>query len=383
MPVKVRYITLLKFNKILKSLRGRVFYYNKPIKDDILGWDVYWYQDAQMNFHLLYKDIDDTKNKKVYHYAFDPIDYDRPNRAEDENQQLGRLAFKKAKEYSDKYHEELDYPKNKDWVKYQDDKFDIVCNVYYYESREFPRATWIKHCYGYDMNSCYPYFLTKPLPYGDIIRKDDFVNEGEIGFADDVSFQGKHMLKARFEGEYANYIFNAKIYRGLTEFAFEQYKLKKNAKGDLRDIIKKSYNALVGIFKYHHIFIRSAVLGYAERYIKSLRDENTIIQTVDSIVSSKPRTDLDIGTELGQFKIEHADQSFIFNSADVKRWAGEPMKKKGLKPSKAHENFELIKCGYEMDIKNLKITKCKEEWSRLWPDEEDLENIKKVVIQYS
>jgi len=370
MPVKVQYITLIDFNEKLKSLKGRLFHFNKPSKNECLCWDVYWYQDAQMNFHLLYKDIDKTNKKKSYHYAFDPINMNRPNESEEENKQIGRLAFKKAKEYANKYNEELDYPKNKEWVRYHDDDYDIVCSVYYYESRDFPRATWIKHCYGYDMNSCYPYFLTKPLPYGDIIRENDIVGKDEIGFIDDISYKNKRMLKACFEGEYATYIFKAKIYKGLSEFAYTQYELKKTATDEERDSVKQEYNALVGIFKYHNIFIRSAVLGYAERYIKSLRDENTIIQTVDSIVSSKPRNDLDIGTKLGQFKVVNADQSFIFNTSDVKRWAGEPMKKKGLKPSKAHENFEIIKCGYEMNIDKLKIIKCKIEWSRLWPDED-------------
>ena len=120
--------------------------------------------------------------------------------------------------------------------------------------------------------------------------------------------------------------------------------------------------------KYHNVFIRIAILEYARLYISSLKDENTIMQTVDSIVSLKPRNDLNLGDGLGQFKVEHNNEPFIWKTDAVKKWYYEDTKKTGLKDSRKSGNFYLIKPPFRLDYNTLRIVKQKEEWSRLWPE---------------
>ena len=110
---------------------------------------------------------------------------------------------------------------------------------------------------------------------------------------------------------HAYIIFKSIIYKSFSEFATDIYKLKKTSIKAERDKVKLMLNALVGLMKNHNIFIEAAITGYAKDLMISLRDENTIMQTLDSIVSLKPRTDLDIGEELGQFKEEHTNEPFI------------------------------------------------------------------------
>lgn len=374
MVVQAKYIHLEEFNNIIEKLRGRNFIYSRPMRDNILAWDAYVYKDGQSNIHLIYKDAQDKNNprdKKTIHLAFDPVDMERPEKFE-KHKNAGRDAFKEANFWCSLYGDTLDYAKNKDFIIYHDDEKDIVAYMYHYTNNDPKlRNNWQKHCYGYDMNSCFPYFLTKPLPYGDIIRTNDIVRDGELGFYNDLTYQNKESLKLALPGERATYIFKTKIYKGLTEFAKSWYTKKKDADGDEKDEAKLILNALIGNMKYHNIFIRITVLEYARLYMESLRDENTLVQTVDSIVSLKPRTDLIIGTELGQFKCEHQDQSFIYKNDMTKRWSGEETKKTGLKSGRKNGNFELIKPGYDFDYSQNKIIKCKEIWSRLW-DEENL-----------
>lgn len=368
MNVKANFTTIDNFNDTLRTLLGRNIIYKRPAENTPLNWDVYVFKDGQKNVHLLYKDII-NETKKIIHLAYDTVDPERPAKQE-KVKNAGRKAFREANKLCQQYQEDLNYSKNKDFIEYGSDDKNIVAFMYHYTNRDIEAQTWHKHCYGYDMNSCFPYFLTKPLPYGDIIRQDDVVGKGEIGFNRDLTYRCDESLTLALEGQRAKYIFKSKVYKGLTTFALEFFNKKKLAKTDEeKDFSKLVLNAFIGDMKYHNIFIRVTVLEYARRYMESLKDENTIIQTVDSIVSLVPRPDLNIGTNLGQFKCEHEDQSFVFKNDVVKRWAGEATKKVGLRANCKKDNFELIQPGYDFSKEQNKIIKVKEIWKRLWEDE--------------
>ena len=167
------------------------------------------------------------------------------------------------------------------------------------------------------MNSCYPYFMTKPLPYGEIAGRNRYVKEDELGFNFDLTVKGDTSFRMCFEGEFANIIFKKKVYRGLLDFVEYEYARKKTSTKEERDKHKLILNSLIGIMKYHNVFLRIAVLEYARMYIESLKDENTIMQTVDSIVSLTPRPDLDIGDNLGQFKLEQVANRLYYRSPNA------------------------------------------------------------------
>lgn len=371
MLVEPKYVSYVEFNKLINAYKGKKILLKKP--QNSIGWELCIYTDGQSNIHLLCKDVisSSEKNnfkKQIKHYAFDPYDPDR--RGTDVVLGKGREAFDKAKEWCALYGESLDFPLNKQFVRYKDNDYNIVAFMYHYVNRNLPTRKWYKHCYGYDMNSCYPYFMTKPLPYGDIVRTDDIVEEGELGFNYDLTVKGDDSLIMCFPGERARFIFKTKVYKGLCDFVSYEYNIKKDLTGEERKEHKLVLNALIGIMKYHNIFIRIAILEYARRFMESLRDENTIMQTVDSIVSLVPRPELHISNNLGDFKIEHDDESFIWINDNIKKWANSETSKKGLKGSRRYKNFQLIKPPYGFDYKELKIFRQKEEWSRLWPEEE-------------
>lgn len=372
MLVDATYISYQEFNKKINEYKGKNILLKKP--DNSLGWELCIYTDGQNNIHLLCKDLNKSKEnknfkKEIKHYAFDPYDPDR--RGNDVVKGKGREAFKKAEEWCKIYGESLDYPLNKQFVRYKDEEYNIVAFMYHYVNRDLPSRKWYKNCYGYDMNSCYPYFMTKPLPYGDIIKTNEIVEDDELGFNYDLTVRGDTSFNMCLPGERATFIFKAKVYKGLCDFVNYEYNIKKELTGEERAEHKLVLNALVGIMKYHNVFMRVAILEYARRYMESLKDENTIMQTVDSIVSLKPRPELPISNKLGDFKLEHNAESFIWINDANKRWANSETSKTGLKKSRKYKNFQLIKPPYGFDFNKLKIIRQKEEWTRLWPEEEN------------
>lgn len=365
MLVDAVYVSEKEFNNILSKYKGRIVNISKPTA---LGWDLCVYEDNQGNMHALYKDLDDNLKKVVKHIAFDPYDPDR--RGTDVIKGKGREAFKKAEQYCKLYNETLDFEDNKQFVRYKDEDFNVVAFMYHYVNRSLKSRIWYKHCYGYDMNSCYPYFMTKELPYGDVVARNRIVNDDEIGFNWDLTVKGDDSFTMVFSGMFANIIFKKKVYKGLKDFVNYEYNIKKELSGEEREEHKLILNSLIGIMKYHNVFIRIAILEYARIYMQSLKDDNTIMQTVDSIVSLTPRPDLKLSNDLGDFKLEHNDESFIWINDSQKKWANSETSKTGLKKSRKYKNFQLLKPPYRLDVDNLKIIRQQEEWSRLWPEED-------------
>ena len=335
---------------------------------------LYLWKDSQFNYHLAFN-LSDEKNQKVvsYHFAVDAYMPNDEQTVIDHNSSdhtgFGRIAIRDAKKLSQKYNEDFDYANNKDFVdvKYFGKKRviakDLTVSQYNWSDNEF-KGKWIDKVWSYDMNSCFPYFLQKPLPTGDIIRTDDFVKEGELGFRFGVDINtDKTTLITVFPGDNlkAQMIFKTKIYKGLSEYALLGYRKKKQSPE-----YKPIYNSFVGSLKNHNIFMRAAVLGYAERYITSLRDENTLMITTDSITSLTPRTDLPIGSELGQFKCEYSGVPFFFESTKAKMYETgkiDDVKYSGIKKSRfidPHHYYTLGLIEFDYINKELKYIKERE-----------------------
>ena len=90
-------------------------------------------------------------------------------------------------------------------------------------------------------------------------------------------------------------------------FVEQYYAKRKKAKGIEKEKIKQILNYAVGYIRRKNPFIHSCILSRSRYYIESLIDENTLYSNTDSIVSKERRLDLEklIGTEIGQFKVEH------------------------------------------------------------------------------
>lgn len=378
-----KFITLNQFNDILKLFKdNRKIRVYKPTS--INAGYLYIWEDSQHNYHLAFNIFKDDK-VLTHHYAVDaykPFDEETAKEHnEDDHTGFGRKAIKLAKTLCQKYGEDFDYAKNKDYVnvKYFGKKKviikDLTVTQYNWFDRDY-RGQWIDKVWSYDMRSCFPYFLQKPLPTGDIIRYNDFVNDNEIGFryGNDTN-TGKTTLITVFPKDNfkAEMIFKTKIYKGLTKYAVCGFKMKEQDKS-----FKPIYNSFVGSLKNHNIFMRAAVLGYAERYITSLRDENTIMITTDSITSLVPRPDIPVGNDLGQFKCEYPDgASFFYESTSAKMYDTgniDDVKYAGMKKSRfidSHHYYSLGLIGFDYINKELKYIKEREGLiTTLWPREE-------------
>lgn len=125
------------------------------------------------------------------------------------------------------------------------------------------------------------------------------------------------------------YVFKLDWHDGLRRYVdLYSQKLKKATDPNVRRRLKDEINLSIGNLAHHNPFLRNMIVWWSNEFIKSKVDDNTIWSNTDSIVSSVPRPDLEIGDDVGQFKIEH-DGEFIQNvtgyqwvTDHVIRWKG-------------------------------------------------------------
>ena len=129
----------------------------------------------------------------------------------------GRSGYIKMKKFCNKYNEIIDFKDNDNFINYKWIPYEFADKNHYNKILE--------HCYEYDSNSNYLSKFKMPLPYGEIVREDDYVNDGEIGF--NIVYNKNHepAISTVFIGK-ANIIFKTKVYKGLVEFADYMYSEK-------------------------------------------------------------------------------------------------------------------------------------------------------------
>lgn len=187
-------------------------------------------------------------------------------------------------------------------------KFEVSYSGFLYHNPKFERER-IEGCYGYDLNSSYPNAMLKRMPdTSKPYRVDSKVGEGEIGFIAQPAIKEDGSLSTTLQP----------VFKGIAEFVFPLmdspfkrfvevwYGRKKGAKTkDEREKAKQTMNYAIGYLQKHNPFLRATVLHYANLAISSKMDEDTLHCSTDSLVSKRKRDDLDIGAEIGQFKLEH------------------------------------------------------------------------------
>ena len=158
------------------------------------------------------------------------------------------------------------------------------------------------YCYGYDLNSAYAAVLSDKIPDTYNMRPADFVCDGEIGF------DMKEGLPLVFPGEFADYVFPL-IDSPYKEFVREWYEKKKSApKGSKEKQIAKEVLVIsVGLMQNHNPFLRAYVVNMCNKKIKDIIDahpEECCMWNTDAVYSTAP-LDLEIGENIGQFKLEY------------------------------------------------------------------------------
>lgn len=185
---------------------------------------------------------------------------------------------------------------------------------------------------SYDMNSAYSYAMLQPMPDTSIPPKQKYIEPGEIGF----DLDGNRQTKG-----YSIYVFNL-IESPFKKFVETYYNKKMTAtnKADKRRA-KEYLNFCVGFLQNRDPYTRAQIVGLANDRIKELIDQDTVYCNTDSIVSTKERPDLELGTEIGQWKIEHKGK-FAFVGFNY-QWDLGPPSIRGKPKTDFEEGWDILK----------------------------------------
>lgn len=214
-----------------------------------------------------------------------------------------------------------------------------------YTNEKFIR-TRTEHVYSYDRNSSFSWGMLQDMPDTSTPPKRNVIpNENEIGMSNVCNaIQNRDLLEiiedANELGIVCEYVF-PRMPSPFKHFVEFYYNKKVNAKSkEERQKYKEILNYAVGFIRRKNPFLHSAIISYSNAYIRELINGNTIYCNTDSIVSTKPRK-LDIGEDVGQFKIEHNDESFAINESGY-QWNYEIPSIRGMSKQWFINGFDLL-----------------------------------------
>ena len=191
---------------------------------------------------------------------------------------------------------------------------------------------WVQ-AISYDVNSAYAYAMIQDMPDTANPLGPGIVEEGQIGF---------EMFDAMMKqpGEMAYYRFN--LIESPFKHFVEYYYSKKKTTTDKKEKqkAKDMLNFSVGYLQRKNPFLRARIIELCNERIRSLIDENTIYCNTDSIVSLVERPDLELGDELGNFKVEHKGD-FAYKGFNY-QWKNETVAVRGVSKQWFDDDFDLL-----------------------------------------
>lgn len=161
----------------------------------------------------------------------------------------------------------------------------------------------------YDINSAYGWAMEQPIPdTSKPASLNRIVKEGEIGFfADGESPTVGWGRKLRMvgPGDWAEFVYPT-MPSPYVKFVDTWFRKKAKAKKkDQRMYAKNVVNEAIGYLQLVNPFIRATIVERCNKRIKALMDDDTVYCNTDCVCSARPRPEIEIGKEIGQFKIEH------------------------------------------------------------------------------
>lgn len=155
------------------------------------------------------------------------------------------------------------------------------------------------YLYEYDLNSAYPDQMLKEIPDTSKYHLFDIVKEGQVGFMFDYQ-----LTLVDRPGLYADIIFDL-MDSPFKRFVNVWYNKKKYAKNkEEKENAKQHLNFSIGYTQRTNPFIRGYIIHKCNQRIASLIDENTALWNTDAIYSTVPRPELELGNEIGQWKLD-------------------------------------------------------------------------------
>lgn len=214
----------------------------------------------------------------------------------------------------------------------------------------------------YDKNSAYLSIL-KSGYYPDVDSGDlgmGIVKEDQIGF----QVMGQNVILLE-EGDWADVRFKRGRSEKLIKFANDTYAKLGLLKADPErkpeaTMIKKAIVAAIGMLRNHNIWFYAYIVHSCRYIMEDLIDDNTLICNTDSIISIGPRSDLEIGKGLGQFKVEYQAIKCYHKRTNYKLYKDNDVFKISFKgKTKAAHNAEMFEESseaYEPDYKYVQGT---------------------------
>ena len=197
------------------------------------------------------------------------------------------------------------------------------------------------------MNSAFGWAMKQDMPDTSVKPKRNCIpNENEIGMSltsmgEDENYYLYIIENAQDYQIECDYVF-PKIKSPFIHFVDYYYFLKSTAKNkEERQKYKEILNYSVGFIRRKNPFIHSAILSYARTRMIKLIDKNTIYCNTDSIISAVKRNDLEIGTNVGQFKIERENKEFAINNSGY-QWNYEIPVVRGISKKWFKNGFDIL-----------------------------------------
>lgn len=199
--------------------------------------------------------------------------------------------------------------------------------------------------YSYDLNSSYSNAMIN-CDYPDMdkfVGNHMRVGEDEIGFVDVLG-----NVRVVEQGHIAKYVYKKlsctdKLYYGMMKFVMHYYRIKKNAKTPEEKMKAKNFlNIAIGCLQNHNWMFRTCILSYANKIITDLIEkykEHVIYCNTDNITLDIP-IELDIGTGIGQFKVEHENE-YVKKKGTAVQW-DDKVVIRGVTSCRLSEDFDLL-----------------------------------------
>lgn len=171
-----------------------------------------------------------------------------------------------------------------------------------YDGKTTPGAT----CY--DMNNAYGWALEQPLPDTSHLERARRLKPGEMGFLIDsetpIAGWGRKLILAK-PGQFAEFVF-PEMPSPYPVFVQRWFRERaKSADPKIKGKAKAVINESIGYLQFKNPFLRACVVERTSQRIRSFMDSDTVYCNTDCVCSARPRPDLPVSDQLGDFKIEH------------------------------------------------------------------------------
>lgn len=304
--IKEKYVSIKELNKILAFCKQcrRIAYTKKEMFNENFGYKWALVEDLEIKCRVTVK----TSEKNLFTYiARKDAQDDEYVRPEDQAGGQGYQAFSVLSLYY-----KIPRTNESTYVNLNGKRVSKYGSakpfLNYNKNFENKRVKAI----AYDINSAYSYaMINAEYPVeADPIRQNSFIKDNEIGFIY-TETTGLTCIKSGF----ATYIFH----KQQCPDSFKRFVEKWYKKKQTSDIIKKckaknTLNHCIGYIQRINPFYRSAIITEANNFVKNIINENLdkfIYSNTDSIIFTEPIPSINIGENIGQFKIEH-DGLFAF-----------------------------------------------------------------------